>query len=384
MNSISNRYNDQVKQYRHENFGSSPGLLKKQLFALKSFFKLEKANNYIISDRTSLNNVRDQITSLNKRSIESEDDNISFHDFSNENHSARLYIPNSKVEHSELPIVSPEQFKADLTSNNLLKYSEGVFIRGDLDLSDMTELVLLPKTMFVEGNFNFSDMTNAKRLPEILYVDGNLIISDCQKLQELSSEEMQVTGSLIAKNCRHLTNITENIKIGRDINFKNCTWLNIIPRGIFKSGYTIDSTQRQINFEGTSVDPDWQQDWVLVYKPTENKYRKFHFSTPLEQLQTLCSKYTTATIEVPKKSTNLKEDQIISRWLSSSLSGYDFSNSTRTFKRNQAKRVLDILDRVANDQKSREVTLQIIQQFETYQTSKHLPKIEAALKNLHP
>ena len=86
-----------------------------------------------------------------------------------------------------------------------------------------------------------------------------------------------MTGSLVAENCQNIRKVTRDIRIGEDINFRNCIHLKNIPRRLRAIGYRSDSKQRHINLEKTNISP---------CKPYNTKKRLYHFSNRLERVIT--------------------------------------------------------------------------------------------------
>ena len=188
MDGISDSYQSQVKHYRNTHFGDDPTLIRNIKYGLRSVFSSVKRTDLSQDSTTnskSLLKTKQRIISLNRRKIDHPPTLLTKH--------------HSLLSHTESAphLISAEEFKEAALNNDYSKYSGSVFIDGDLDLSNLPDI---------------------KKLPKRLYVDGDLILSGCTKLRSLPKDKLRVTGSLVAENCRNIRKVTQDIKIGEDIN----------------------------------------------------------------------------------------------------------------------------------------------------------------------
>ena len=322
MAGISDNYQSQVKHYRDTHFGDDPTLIRNIIFGLRSVFSSVKKTDPSQDSTTirkSLLKTKQHIIGLDRRRID---------------HPPTLLTKlRSLLSHTEsVPhLISAEEFKAAAFNNDYSKYSGSIFIDGDLDLSDLPDITELPKS---------------------LYVDGNLILSGCTKLRSLPRGKLRVTGSLVAENCRNVRKVTRDIRIGEDINFRNCIHLRNIPRRLRAIGYRSDSKQRHINLEKTNIRP---------CKPFNTKKRLYNFSSPLVRVITKWADRAAMDRDLPMIELTDHESQHLREWLGKLYKSSDFKRGSDHYRKHFARRVMKVISDALNDPEYREAVIQTIE-----------------------
>lgn len=322
MAGISDNYQSQVKHYRDTHFGDDPGVIRNIIFGLRSVFSSVKKTDPSQGSETirkSLLKTKQHIVAPSRRKFDHHPTLLT---------KIRSLLPNIKPTPH---LISAEEFKTAARNNDYSKYSGAVFIDGDLDLSDIPDIAELPKN---------------------LYVDGNLILSGCKKLRSLSRGKLRVTGSLVAENCLNVTNITEDIRIGEDISFRNCIQLKTIPRRIRDIGYRSNSKQRHINLEKTIIKP---------CKLLDTKKCMYHFSGPLGRVITEWAHLAAMDSDWPRLELSECESEHLHKWLLKLYESADFVKGSEDFKQHFARRVMKVISDALHDPEYKEVVIQTIE-----------------------
>ena len=326
MDGISDNYQSQVKHYRNTHFGDDPTLIRNIKFGLRSVFSSVKRTDPSqdsTTARKSLLKTKQRIISLNRRKIDHPPTLLTKH--------------HSPLSHTESAphLISAEEFKEAALNNDYSRYSGSVFIDGDLDLSNLLDI---------------------KELPKRLYVDGDLILSGCTKLRSLPKDKLRVTGSLVAENCRNVRKVTQDIKIGEDINFRNCIHLRNVPRRIRDIGYRSDLKQRHINFEKTNVFPSF------LFLFSDTKKRIYHFSSSLVRVITKWADRAAMDLDFPRLDlTDREERQCLCDWLRKLNNSADFIQGSRNYRKHFARRVMKVISDALNDPEYKEVVMRAIE-----------------------
>ena len=323
MVSISDKYQSQVKHYRATHFGDDPGMIRNIIFGLRSVFssvKITDPSQSSATIRKSLLKTRQHVITLGSRKID---------------HPPTLITKLRSLRSDTKPapyLISAEEFKTAARNNDYSKYSGSVFIDGDLDLSGLR---------------------NIKELPERLYVDGNLILSGCTQLGSLPRDKLRVTGSLVAENCRNIREVTEDIRVGEDISFRNCILLRNIPERLRTIGYRSDSKRRQINLEKTNVS------YTLELLETEKC--TYHFSSSLEGEIASWAYHADMDSDVPRTELTEPEREHLRKWLVKLYQSADFRNGSEDYRKHFAHRVMRVIREALNDPEYKEVVMQTIE-----------------------
>ncbi|MGH2611837.1 MAG: NEL-type E3 ubiquitin ligase domain-containing protein [Rhabdochlamydiaceae bacterium] len=130
-------------------------------------------------------------------------------------------------------IYTPESFLKILENQG--HFPAHFTVKGNLILSNRTDLSALPEGLHVEGALDLS-FADGITLPEGLYVKGDLILNGFYKLKALP-ERLHVGGGLYLYNCDALIALPKEFYVGGNLDFGNCCNLMALPEGLHVKGH---------------------------------------------------------------------------------------------------------------------------------------------------
>lgn len=270
---ISSTYKQQIAQFRSTHFGRDPGRIRRLGYRIKAILGIEKTLGLEHGTRNSLLKIK-------ARSIQQQ----------NRIKAQAGQSPGLSSKH--IPwTVTPEEFKRLAAKGDYSEYGDNILIDGDLDLSDRPTITKLPKS---------------------LYVDGDLILTGCKELKTLPEKKLRVTGSLTADKCSQLQEITDDIQVGENLSFKECSHLTggRLPTMLRTMRYRADSTTREIHLEDTTVD-----EFDVKFCELSGKGVKFYISNRLRTTVSELIKSSNWSDGYPEFDYNDTEAAILHRWL---------------------------------------------------------------------
>ena len=270
---ISSTYKQQIAQFRSTHFGRDPGRIRRLGYRIKAILGIEKTLGLEHGTRNSLLKIK-------ARSIQQQ----------NRIKTQAGQSPGLSSKH--IPwTVTPEEFKRLAAKGDYSEYGDNILIDGDLDLSDTPTITKLPKS---------------------LYVDGDLILTGCKELKTLPEKKLRVTGSLTADKCSQLQEITDDIQVGENLSFKECSHLTggRLPTMLRTMRYRADSTTREIHLEDTTVD-----EFDVKFCELSGKGVKFYISNRLRTTVSELIKSSNWSDGYPEFDYNDTEAAILHRWL---------------------------------------------------------------------
>lgn len=302
-------YKQQIAQFRSTHFGREPGRIRCLGYRIKAIFGTVKSLEPGHGTRNSLLKIKARSIQLQNR-IKTQ-----------AGHSPGLssqHIPRT---------ITPEEFKLLAAKGDYSQYGDNILIDGDLDLSDMTTITKLPKS---------------------LYVDGDLTLTGCKELKSLSEKKLRVTGSLIADKCQQLKKITHDIQVGENLSFRECHRLSggNLPTMLTTMRYRADSTTREIHLEDTMVD-----EFDVQFHELSGKGVTFYVSNSLRTRVSRMIKSSNWSDGYPDLHYNDTEATILRRWLRA-ISETDDILKTR--------RALTILNDEMQDPVNKQIVMNIL------------------------
>lgn len=282
---VTTNYEQHIKTFRSTHFGRDPGPVRRLGYLIKAMIVNEKSSELSHGTRNSLLKIK-------ARSIQSQT--------RIEAQLSAGQLPGSIS--SNIPrTISLEEFREAAAKGDYSQYGDNVLIDGNLDLSDMTDIQKLPKS---------------------LYVDGDLNLTGCKHLTTLPEKKLRVTGSLIADNCRQLERITQDIQVGEDLSFKQCHRLRggRLPEMLRTMRYRADSTPREIHLEDTMINV-----FDKEYRNLSGEGVTFHVSNRLRTKVSEIINLSNWSGDYPELPSDKREATTLLRWLMVISDSWDFN-----------------------------------------------------------
>ena len=249
---------------------------------------------------------------------------------------------------AKLPEKLYVQGRLNLTNAKIKRFPSRLYVGGELKIDGCSHFPSGCKFLEVGKNLDLSGNSHIKKLPEKVHVPGSLILNDCQNLIMLS-KKLYVGKDLQARGCYFLKKITKNIKVAGNLDFTNCVQLSEIPDTILQrpAGQNTDNERHiycngtGIAFKNTSQDIANRENTTVHWN--QNSRRTF------DSIVTWMKK-SESFQEPPNLNLTPEEDKQLSLWLNK----LHLTKESRVDIKGYQKRLLNILNHIANDTEFRE------------------------------
>ena len=238
--------------------------------------------------------------------------------------------------------------RLNLTNAQIKRFPSRLYVGGELKIDGCSHFPSGCKFLEVGKNLDLSGNSHIKKLPEKVHVPGSLILNDCQNLITLS-KKLYVRKDLQVRGCYFLKKIPKNIKVAGNLDFTNCVQLSEIPDTILQrpAGQNTDNERHiycngtGIAFKNTSQDIANRENTTVHWN--QNSRRTF------KSIVTWMKK-SESFQEPPNLNLTPEEDKQLSLWLDS----LHITRESYVNKKGYQKRLLNILNHIANDTEFRE------------------------------